>query len=295
MARKDDIRPMGRDGSWGVLRLSDGVHHIYDKTVRTGWERYVLLRSDAHMDSTANNWAMEKRHLDLALERDAIILDGGDLFDLMQGPGDKRGRKGQLHDKYLRDDYFNAVMEDAVKRYRPYASQWAVQAYGNHETAAIRHYGFDILRPWAHALGVSLSGYQGWISFLFTRNATRSRHKLFHHHGAGGNSPVTLGVIGTNRRQVWVRDADVIWTGHVHQMWHVIRPAVAVSDQGRVRHTATHHISTPGYKRADELPTQGWEVEKGFAPTPIGAYWLRFYFECADGRDGVKVEVTSAT
>ena len=47
-------------------------------------EVWLLLRSDAHHDSPYCDRKLETKHLELAKERNALILDAGDTFDAMQ-------------------------------------------------------------------------------------------------------------------------------------------------------------------------------------------------------------------
>ena len=57
---------------------------------------WFMLRSDAHHDSAHCRRDLEKRHLELAMEKGAYILDAGDLFDAMQGRNDKRFRADNI-------------------------------------------------------------------------------------------------------------------------------------------------------------------------------------------------------
>jgi len=86
---------------------------------------------------------------------------------------------------------------------------------------------------------------------------------------------VTKGVIQTNRRAVYLPDADVVLSGHIHQHWQMPITRERLNDLGNVFLDTQTHVSLPSYKRVSRR--DGWEVEKGFAPGPLGAVWLRLY------------------
>lgn len=96
-------------------------------------EHWILLRSDAHHDNPHCNWNLEKKHLDEALERDAGIIDGGDLFCAMQGAWDPRKSKSCLRPEHQRSDYLDALVTTAADFYQPYANNIICLGQGNHE------------------------------------------------------------------------------------------------------------------------------------------------------------------
>jgi hypothetical protein len=63
-----------------VERTAPTVITIRIGNIRPGWEKFFLLRSDSHHDNALCDHALEKRHLDMAVERGAGIFDFGDLF-----------------------------------------------------------------------------------------------------------------------------------------------------------------------------------------------------------------------
>jgi hypothetical protein len=91
------------------------------------------LRSDAHHDNPHNNRELEKKHLDEALEKDAGIIDGGDLFCAMQGAWDPRKSKSCLRPEHQRSDYLDAIVTTAADFYQPYAKNIVCLGQGNHE------------------------------------------------------------------------------------------------------------------------------------------------------------------
>ena len=73
-----------------VERTSNAVVTVRFDDVATGWEKWILLRSDAHHDSRWCNRKLERQHLDEMVARDGAWADFGDLFDAMQGRYDPR-------------------------------------------------------------------------------------------------------------------------------------------------------------------------------------------------------------
>ena len=68
-----------------IESISPDSHEVTFEVPRSGWEQWFLLSSDRHHDNAHTNWAMETRHLDEAVQKNAGILDFGDLFCAMQG------------------------------------------------------------------------------------------------------------------------------------------------------------------------------------------------------------------
>ena len=97
-----------------------------------------------------------------------------------------------------------------------------------------------------------------------------------YHHGAGGDAPVTRGVIHTNRQGVYIKDADIIVNGHNHNAYYVPVVSESLSNNGKIVFQTTHHIRTPGYKQDYGDGSQGWTVEKGFPPKPLGGAFVQY-------------------
>ena len=118
----------------------------------------------------------------------------------------------------------------------------------------------------------------------------RLSKNLKYFHGAGGGGPVTRGVIQTNRQAVYLPDADIVVNGHTHDAWYMPIQRERISDQGIIYQDIQHHIRTTSYKDEYKDGKGGWHVETWRPPKPIGAAWLRFYYESVDSRGTIKVE-----
>lgn len=253
----------------------------------TGWKRWVMLRSDAHHDNIHSLHDLERDHLEQARERDALIIDAGDIFCAMQGKGDPRGNYDALRPEHKTDRYLDALVATAAEFYRPYARNFALIGRGNHETAVLKHRGTDLTDRLTERLrmagGVTMPGaYSGWVSLRFAINTTTRMSRTIHYyHGSGGGGPVTRGVIQSNRHAVNWPDADVIFSGHTHDGWILPIVRERLTEHGRPYNHMTWHIKTPTYK--DETSGGvGWAVERGHNPKPLGCVWLELAYRSED-------------
>jgi predicted phosphodiesterase len=259
------------NGGSTIVRFTD---------VRDGWEQWVLLRSDAHHDSKLCNRTLETEHLQLAKARQALIVDGGDLFDAMQGKHDKRSSFGEIRPEDVREDYLGAIVDHAAEDYAPFAANWLLLARGNHESGVMSHANIDLtsqlqFKLREHGSGAKIGGFCGWVLFRFKIQETVIQTvRLRYFHGAGGNSPVTKGVLDASRQAVYLPDADIVLNGHNHQSYLFPVARERVTQQGDIRQDLAWFVRTPGYKQRG-----GWEIEKGHAPAPHGCAWLRFWLE----------------
>lgn len=263
----------------------DGVLNISINGVKSGWQQWFLLTSDRHFDSPDSDLKLQRKHLEQARERNAIVLDFGDLFDAMGGRNDRRMTKSGIRPEHNVDAYYTAILEDATDWYKPFANLFALIATGNHESAVLTHQEFDLTRQLVRMLNAEANAnihpgkYAGWITLSFHAKSKPSvgRHVIRYTHGSGGNSPVTRGTIQTNRRAVYLPDAHTIISGHTHQSWLLEITRERISQRGHVYFDEQTHVQVPSYKRSSLH--SGFAAERGFAPTPLGGWWLRFWWE----------------
>jgi hypothetical protein len=184
-------------------------------------------------------------------------------------------------------------VETAVEEMTPYAADLALVGYGNHETSVLKHQETDVVKRLCDGLAVQRGGYSGFVRFQFSRGkSNKSSHVLFYHHGAGGGGPVTKGVIQTNRRAVWLPDATLIATGHVHESWVLSLPRMRLSPSGRTYQDEQTHIQLGTYKQEMTL-AGGFHTERGRPPKPLGGAWLKFFYD-ASQRGDVGYEILRA-
>jgi hypothetical protein len=254
--------------------------------VKIGWEQWCLLRSDAHHDSILCNREYQSEHLQEAKERGALIFDFGDMFDAMQGRFDPRRNMDELRPEYRIEKYFDFVVMDTAKYLKDYAKNIVLLCKGNHETKVLKNANTDLTDRLVFHLNtqnktnIKAGGYGGWVRFMFNMSGGKSTGprkslRLKYFHGAGSEAPVTKGVIQTNRQAVYLPDANVVVNGHNHHQYIIPIARERLSGKGRHYTDLQHHVRIPGYKQDYGDGTQGWSVEKGGVPKPIGAVWMK--------------------
>jgi hypothetical protein len=268
---------------WEFRESSRNVHVISINLPNVGSEQWVLLQTDCHWDNPHCDREQMKRHLDLALERNAPVIDAGDFGCLMQGKYDKRSSKKDIRPEHMTGDYLDAIVRTAADWLEPYKSILTVRGVGNHECSIQKNHETDITERICERLrakgGIARrGGYSGYVRFAIQTNGGRcNAQKLWYFHGSGGGGPVTRGVIQTNRQAVYVADADFIFTGHTHDSWMVPIERIRLGSDDKITMFRQTHIKGAGYKEEFRDGYGGWHIERGGPPKPTGAWWLRFY------------------
>lgn len=247
----------------------------------------VLLISDIHWDNPHCNRELLKKHLDQALAIKADILFNGDTFCLMQGAYDPRKSKNDIRPEHNKTNYLDAVVNDAIEWFSPYAHLIKVVGYGNHETNILKRAETDVIDRFVFGLNskngtsVEVGGYGGWIVYQFQRglNAGMAAYKIKYMHGFGGGGPVTRGVIQFNRMSTFVEGADMLWMGHVHEDHELTYTIESLNTQNRVKLKDILMVRTPTYKEEYQGGKGGWHVERGAAPKALGGRWLEMHPE----------------
>jgi hypothetical protein len=275
--------------SWACRELGRNVHEVAFDFKNQSDMAYILLRSDAHHDNPDSLNDLEEKHLKLAKERNAPIVDNGDAFCAMQGKWDPRADKSALKPEHQVDDYLDALVSTYADFLAPYGPQLAVLGTGNHETSVLSRRETNLTERLAERLRVmaGFKGYTGsYTSWVFIKAScgkhnSRNTIKLWRTHGQGGGGPVTRGVIQSNRRAVYVPDANIVVSGHIHEEWVVPIQRIRVSQRGEVYQDEQTHIQVPSYKDSykDGYSYGEWAIEKGMAPKPVGAMWLKLTYK----------------
>jgi hypothetical protein len=243
------------------------------------WKQSFLLRSDAHHDNAHADHRLELIHLEEARERGAGILDAGDTFCAMQGKYDRRSDLTQCRPEHQQGRYLDSLVETTAEFYEPFVHNWILMAPGNHETAILKRHETDLTDRLIERMRASgatklyRGKYSGFVKFRVNEGGTARATTMYYFHGSGGGGPMTHGVLSTRRMQSYIPDADIVWSGHTHDQWTVRLGRVRLSPKGSPYLDTVHHVRTPGYK--DEfLPREGWAIERGAPPKPLGAVWL---------------------
>jgi hypothetical protein len=263
----------------------------------------VLLISDIHWDNPHCNRDLLKKHLDQALAIEADILFNGDTFCLMQGAYDPRKSKNDIRPEHNKTNYLDAVINDAIEWFSPYAHLIKVIGYGNHETNILKRAETDVIDRFVFGLNskngtnVEVGGYGGWIVYQFKRSASAgmTAYKIKYMHGFGGGGPVTRGVIQFNRMSTFVEGADMLWMGHVHEDHELTYTVERLNSNNKVKLKDILMVRTPTYKEEYQDGKGGWHVERGASPKALGGRWLELHPERIRKGDIEMVKVNAFT
>tara|TARA_R110002020_G_scaffold12409_9_gene45539 strand:- start:1854 stop:2756 length:903 start_codon:yes stop_codon:yes gene_type:complete len=250
------------------------------------WEEWILLTSDQHWDNPHSNWELQAEHLNEAQERGALVLSCGDLLCLMQGKWDRRQSKADIREIHQVPDYLDSIISTSVDWFAPWAENIFMVATGNHEAAIEKHHETNMIERFCSTMKyktghtIHNGGYSGFIRARVRKDGkTAGRVMTTHYsHGAGGGGPVTKGTIQTNRRAVYLPDADLVITGHIHEHWQLELMRMRVG-RSQIYHDRQLHVCLPTYKEEMGDGFKGWHVESGRPPKPIGAAWLRLFYQ----------------
>ncbi len=269
------------------IRCENGVVSIVLGEVSDGWRQEIWLFSDVHFDSVYCDRKSYFDHLEQAVKNNALIIDGGDFFDAMQGRFDPRRSMDELRPEYRRDDYYDFVVGDAAEKLAPYSERIVVMGSGNHELSIRKHASTDLTERLVDRLRQKGAptvrmGYKGWIRLIVKRASTgfRTVKIRYSHSGGGGKSaPVTRGVIDSNRQAVFLPDADIVWNGHNHQQWIMIVPRERITEKGTVYLDHQYHIRTPGYKNDFIVDNMGFAAQLAKGPGVIGCVCVELIYK----------------
>jgi len=276
------------------------VFRYSPKNLKNGRLMRILNCSDIHLDSHQCDRELLKKHCD---EADYIKIYG-DLFDLMQGRNDKRRSLSDLKDKYKASNYIDEVVKDAAEFFKPYAKKLIFVGQGNHESSVIHNIGTNPLSAFCllmrmYGSNVVEGTYQGYIVDQFkqpTGTGNMNTITTAFHHGSGGAPQKTEGTLEIEGDKAKFPNADLVMKGHNHFKWH--NPGQTrywLNKNYKVEKRVQHHIRLGTYKASKF--TDGWEVEKGFKPTPLGGYFIDYIIQrTGNDSDAAKIifEVKSA-
>ena len=285
------------DVAFDVIEHSRNIHQV-QLTVKgdpEAWEHWVLLASDRHHDNPKADWDLERKHLEQVAKRGGSWIDVGDCLDLMAGRWDPRHSKGEVREEYaMASDYLDAVVRGAAEFYAPYSRHLVVMGRGNHEQSILRRHETDCIeRLCAHMSQLSghrvhAGGYGGFVRYSVKFHETEgSALTLRYFHGSGGGGMMSHGTLATRRMASWTPDADVIVCGHTHDQWLVTLSRERLGATGKVYLDEQHHVRVPSYKDEFGDGHDGWHVERGAPPKPVGAWWMRLFWKDPKRRLGV--------
>jgi Icc-related predicted phosphoesterase len=261
-----------------IKKMSRNLHQIsLDQT-----ESKIALLSDIHWDNPKCDREKLKRHLDYCKEQAMPIFINGDFYCLMMGKWDPRRSKKDIRPEHNVNNYLDAVIEDSVEWWSPYAHLLTVIGYGNHETGIIKHLETDPLQRFVDLLNytnktsVFTGGYGGWLVIkkqIETNTFMTKMVKYF--HGSGGGGVVTKGAINLTRALEMYENMDVFIMGHIHEnsSRNDARDTIQYNP-GKHYHELIqkqiHLAITGAYKEEYEDGFGGWHIERGAPIKPTG-------------------------
>ncbi len=259
--------------------------------IETGQSHWQLYASDLHYMSPSCDVKRFQADLDDARRVNARCILNGDMFDAI-GQHDKRFTPTTLI-KALRgsDDLKRDSVISSVKIYEPYVDMIDVIGIGNHEETWIKWGGFDpvadlierlnnILRTQKSEHRIRHGAFCGFYRTKFVMPHRQiCSHTTYYYHGAGGDSPVTLGTIDFNRKQV-AFDADLITCGHKHNMFWTNGVRCSLSPHGYIQFKERICMQTGSYYHNYIEGTQEHPLEYPYAesrtnqPKPMGGFFV---------------------
>ena len=260
----------------------------------------LLGLTDIHFDSKHCDRKLLTKHLNEAKERGAKIFINGDLLDAMGCERDPRSKASDIRPEYLASDasYLDLVIDDAVQFLMPYKELILFIGYGNHETAILKFRDTDPLKRIVSALNAAggnilLSQYDGVAKFTFEQKKQAIRtFIMYHNHGYGGNAKRSKGVLNVDLNGQMFPFADLIFTGHIHQSWHVPIDKMILKANNELVSKTQHHVCGGHYK--DESKEGfGWAKQKGFTSTPTGGWWINVLRK--GNKRKVEIQITRAS
>lgn len=261
-----------------VTKIARNVHTI----ALTKDENRLALLSDVHWDNPKCDRKMLKAHLEYCKENQIPIFINGDFFCLMQGKYDPRRNKKDILPEHNKANYIDAVIEDAVEYWSPYAHLLTVIGYGNHETAIIKNLETDPLQRFVDLLNytnktnVQTGGYGGWLVLRYSYYETTILSKnLKYFHGSSGGGIVTRGAINLTRALEIYENMDIFVMGHIHEnsCRNDVRDSINYNTGKRIyeiEQKQIHLAITGTYKEEYQDGAFGWHVERGAPVKPVG-------------------------
>lgn len=241
----------------------------YEKPLR------FMVTSDVHFDSAFSNREQFYKDLEFAKLTGSLLIVVGDFFDAMNGRFDPRRDMSRLRPEYRREDYYDYIVEDAVRLLKPFRRSILMITPGNHETAVLKNANTDLIKRLTEGLSVPThTVYSGGYGGIINVNTNGGYVPIKYFHGSGGEAPVTRGAIQTNRQAVFLADFQIILNGHSHHMYYIPIARERVALDGTHYFDLQHHVRTPGYVMAYADGSSGWEVTRGGVPKPVGSVFI---------------------
>jgi hypothetical protein len=110
-------------------------------------------------------------------------------------------------------------------------------------------------------------------------------YRVRYQHGTGGgNAFASMGLLDARRMYSWIEGADSIIISHNHASNVAGIAREYLSTQNGIYKVETRYadfirVGTTKAAWEKSMGAAGWEVEKGFGPSPIRQKWVRLYLQ----------------
>ena len=268
-----------------VKKLSSNYHR-FDIDVEATDEKWLFTCSDVHFDNPKCNRELFFKHMDRALELDAMITITGDFFCLMQGLYDPRKSKSSILPEHNDDNYLDLVINDAANMLVPYAKNIILISRGNHETGVSKRCETDVMERFVERLNllagsnIQIGNYLGYyvLNFAYKNGNMKRPVNVAYSHGHWGGV-VTKGALSVMRYSAMFPDADIVFSGHTHDSFVMTQPRYRIKPMAyKVQIEKQWHVKTGTYKEEYEQG-KGWAAERIGVPKHLGGAFTKFEYK----------------
>ena len=301
----------GRSAAVRLARYKPMESIVFETVVDGHNDRLGLwVFSDVHAGSPNSDIERWRRDMDEAMARGDWLMCIGDFFDCILPTDHRRYTQSGLIPRLRdRDDITSELMDYGVELMSPYAERLILWGAGNHEKEMLHHHHADIINLCLGRLNeqlknkkgktkhkISHGGYSGYLQIAARRKKNngkdrttgkRKSWKIHYHHGSGGESPVTKGMINANRSRISFV-ADTYLFGHHHHRWADDCRIIDVTPQGKIIAHESKIVQTGGYLRAYGKEAEpgrhleiGYEEYRKMLPKPQGGARVTAWWEGA--------------
>lgn len=272
-----------------------GNYHRFEIPNQKSKKAHLFVCSDIHFDNPKCNRKLFFKHMDKALEKDAMIAITGDLFCLMQGKYDPRGSKSGVREEHNGDNYLDLVINDTAEKFIKYAKNIILISRGNHETSVSKRSETDIMERFVERLNllsgsnIQIGQYTGYYTLCFyaANKSTRLTVDIGYSHGNWGGV-ITKGTLSVVRYASYMPDCDIMFSGHTHDGWIVTHPRLRKNIHKKTVDVVNQwHVKTGTYKEEFDKG-KGWAVERIAMPKYLGGCFIEFDIK----RSGVEFQCT---
>lgn len=203
-----------------------------------------------------------------------IWVEMGDSCEFIT-PGDPRFDAGVLADWLKKDDDNIALdeVEHLVELLSPIASQCAGKLKGNHEITIHQHSHINVQKEICKRLKVDDLDYSAFIKFIFRRKGGGNDahvYTAFVTHGAG--CAITAGAKLIRLQRLMDNfDADIIASGHVHDIITYTKPYLTLDSNNQVKQRVKVGAMTGCWFRTySQGVSSSYGEQKNYPPVALG-------------------------